>query len=175
MKTEAIYRHVHLQARMMRMGYRRPHGQCAAVRYPELRSASWLSERLARGLTNTAIAAELRCCPTTVATALQWLGRAFGSAPLLAPVDGAQGTHTDGDGLGELQPEGEFPDFGGWFGDASGWWPPEPPVLRVDDGVSTRLDKRQRRARERALGNAIVPQVAVEIFKAINYAIEGAT
>lgn len=44
---------------------------------------------------------------------------------------------------------------------ASGWWQDEPRVARVADGVSDRTH------RLRCLGNAIVPQVAAEIFRAI--------
>lgn len=42
----------------------------------------------------------------------------------------------------------------------------EPTICRMGDGVSTRLDK-YRNARIKALGNAIVPQVAYQIFSAI--------
>lgn len=42
-------------------------------------------------------------------------------------------------------------------------------LCRVDDGVSGGLD---RVARLKGLGNAIVPQIAFEIFKAIEYAIQ---
>jgi DNA (cytosine-5)-methyltransferase 1 len=42
------------------------------------------------------------------------------------------------------------------------YWQVEPPVGRVANGVSGRVD------RIRGLGNAIVPQVALEIFRAIN-------
>ena len=41
-------------------------------------------------------------------------------------------------------------------------WPPEPGVGRVADGVPAQVD------RLRALGNAIVPQVAAEIMRAID-------
>lgn len=41
------------------------------------------------------------------------------------------------------------------------WWEAEPNVGRVADGISSRVD------RLKGLGNAIVPQVAYEIFKAI--------
>lgn len=40
-------------------------------------------------------------------------------------------------------------------------WPTQPPICGRNDGVSNRLD------RIKALGNAIVPQVALQIFKAI--------
>lgn len=49
-------------------------------------------------------------------------------------------------------------------------WTFEPPLCRVDDGVSGRLDRnwnKQRKQRIKALGNAIVPQVAYQIFSAI--------
>jgi DNA (cytosine-5)-methyltransferase 1 len=45
-------------------------------------------------------------------------------------------------------------------------WPAEPGVGRVVNGIPHRVD------RIKALGNAIVPQVAYQIFKAIN-AIQG--
>lgn len=43
------------------------------------------------------------------------------------------------------------------------YFPSQPSVCRGDDGISDRLD------RIKSLGNAIVPQVAFEIFKAIDY------
>jgi DNA (cytosine-5)-methyltransferase 1 len=47
----------------------------------------------------------------------------------------------------------------GWDSD---WWEAEPSVGRVANGVPKRVD------RLKGLGNAIVPQVAYEIFKAID-------
>lgn len=51
----------------------------------------------------------------------------------------------------------------------SGWraleWPTEPPLCGANDGISRRVD------RLRGLGNSIVPQVAYEIFAAINLCI----
>ena len=48
----------------------------------------------------------------------------------------------------------------------SGWrtleWPTEPPLCGANDGISRRVD------RLKGLGNAIVPQVAMQIFEAIN-------
>ena len=55
------------------------------------------------------------------------------------------------------------------------WWqsfPTESPLCRRDDGLSERLDgitfPKWRRESIKAYGNAIVPQVAFEIFKALN-------
>ena len=45
-------------------------------------------------------------------------------------------------------------------------WTLEPPICGVDDGVPAGLDK-NRNKRIGALGNAIVPQVAYQIFKSI--------
>ena len=50
---------------------------------------------------------------------------------------------------------------------AGGWWSSEPAVGRVAHGVSGGLDGRQRRARLRALGNAVVPQCAEVIGRII--------
>ena len=45
-------------------------------------------------------------------------------------------------------------------------WPPEPRLRRMDDGIPTQLD-RQRTARLKALGNAIVPANAAMLGRAI--------
>jgi DNA (cytosine-5)-methyltransferase 1 len=45
---------------------------------------------------------------------------------------------------------------------SDGGWPTQSPVCRRNDGISYRMD------RLKSLGNAIVPQVAYQIFKAIN-------
>jgi len=49
-------------------------------------------------------------------------------------------------------------------GSGGGWdnWPTEPPIRGMDDGVPNRVD------RIKALVNAIVPQVALQIFKTID-------
>jgi DNA (cytosine-5)-methyltransferase 1 len=51
-------------------------------------------------------------------------------------------------------------------------WPTQPPVYHGDDGLSARLDgitlREWRQESIKAGGNAIVPQVAHQIFKAIN-------
>lgn len=50
-------------------------------------------------------------------------------------------------------------------------FPTEPPILRRDDGISQRLDSKTfskwRNQSIKAYGNAIVPQVAYQIFKSI--------
>ena len=58
---------------------------------------------------------------------------------------------------------------------AQGWWrgfPTQSPICTGDDGISDRLDSitfpKWRNESIKAAGNAIVPQVAFEIFKAIN-------
>jgi len=57
--------------------------------------------------------------------------------------------------------------FGGWDN-----FPTQPSLCRRDDGISKRLDgitfSKWRNESIKAYGNAIVPQVAFEIFKAIN-------
>lgn len=59
------------------------------------------------------------------------------------------------------------------FGQPRGWekFPTEPPLCRGDDGLSERLDSitfpKWRKESVKAYGNAIVPQVAYEIFRAI--------
>ena len=57
---------------------------------------------------------------------------------------------------------------------ASGWWPSEPDVGRMVDGLSTRLDGRRRRSRLRSLGNAVVPQCAEVIGRIIVEQMGGA-
>lgn len=61
-----------------------------------------------------------------------------------------------------------FEEVGGQVGQLlpqltpTNWWPSEPGMGRVADGVPNRVD------RVKSLGNAIVPQVAFRIFQAIN-------
>lgn len=59
-------------------------------------------------------------------------------------------------------------------------WPSQPPVCRGDDGLPFDVDglaiplPQWRKLSVKAYGNAIVPQVAYEIFMAINAAVGGA-
>jgi len=64
------------------------------------------------------------------------------------------------DGVREPQPQGGEQNERGWPGDP-GWWAVEPDVGRVANGIPKRVD------RLRCLGNAVVPQVAYQIGKAI--------
>lgn len=56
-------------------------------------------------------------------------------------------------------------------------WPNQPPVCRRDDGISTKLDgitfPTWREKSLKAYGNAIVPQVALELFRAIEIVERG--
>ena len=57
------------------------------------------------------------------------------------------------------------------WSDDDGRWPTQPPVCSGDDGLSDQLDRitlsKLRKESLKAYGNAIVPQVAYEIFKVI--------
>ncbi len=75
-------------------------------------------------------------------------------------------------GVGEKGREGQYgPDIAGYL--PVGWanFPTQPPLCSRDDGVSFGLDRRTfskwRNESIKAMGNAIVPQVALQIFKAI--------
>ena len=69
----------------------------------------------------------------------------------------------------QLQPQGLFSEIGQRIGDEikQSWYEVAQQLCRVDDGVSRRLDS-NRLSRIAALGNAIVPQIAVRLFKAIS-------
>lgn len=78
--------------------------------------------------------------------------------------------HAAGDELGVYGSAGEVEEIGSGRGDhgkrtqgndGGQWWEAEPDVGRVADGISHRVD------RLRCLGNAVVPQQAYPIFRAI--------
>jgi len=78
-------------------------------------------------------------------------------------------TNSNGSGWAKLNPSAvsNWPGF--CSGNVSGiWekWTSEPAICGMDDGISAGLDK-HRNKRIKALGNAIVPQVAYKIFLAI--------
>lgn len=68
------------------------------------------------------------------------------------------------------------PRYRSWmdFEQPNGWqnFPTEPPICGRNDGISTELDRvtisKWRNESIKAYGNAIVPQVALQIFKSIN-------
>lgn len=69
-------------------------------------------------------------------------------------VHGLQGDFSEPQARGDVNGS---PTVTGWEN-----YPSESPICRVDDGIPDRVD------RVKAYGNAIVPQVAYEIFKVIN-------
>lgn len=78
---------------------------------------------------------------------------------------------------GQGRPEGqkcatENKDWKASWSDTNDRWPLESPICSGNDGLSNRLDgitiSKWRSESIKAYGNAIVPQVAFEIFKAIN-------
>lgn len=94
---------------------------------------------------------------------LESVAVARGSREAIAGADGTEGSSADVDraGLPDVQGWGALTERAGWrTPDRSDWWGAEPAVGRVVHGVSSRLDRRGRRQRIHALGNAVVPQVA---------------
>jgi len=81
---------------------------------------------------------------------------------IVNPKGATHGKNCDGGGADCQQDNGNV--LGNDFGNGSQtlrWWSIEPDVGRVAHGIPSRVD------RLKSLGNAIVPQVAVEIFRAI--------
>ena len=85
----------------------------------------------------------------------EWLARSNGSSVSNTASSGRGQRETNGGGGGQGMRENEWAGLAGGRG-----WLPEPPVGRVAHGVPARV------AKLRALGNAIVPHVAVEFIKA---------
>lgn len=84
-------------------------------------------------------------------------------------------TYTYGEGLERPAGQG-LPGDGkqpAWYGQIPGWneWPTQPPVCGRNDGLPRQLDgiafSKWRNASIKAYGNAIVPQVAFELFSTI--------
>jgi DNA (cytosine-5)-methyltransferase 1 len=97
----------------------------------------------------------------------RWQPRALEDTDSLAVGQGRRGRRAPeagelahADSQRQLQPPRLFAYQRGWAGDG-GWWAAEPDVGRVAHGVPARLD------RLRALGNAVVPQVAELIGRRI--------
>ena len=92
-----------------------------------------------------------------------WSGGAHGKGSLLAPDAGEEGrAHGDADSHGEPARaiDGEVGGVPSMASGASAWASP-PEFRRVDDGLSSRVD------RLHALGNAVVPQCAEAIGRLI--------
>ncbi len=103
----------------------------------------------------------------------------IGRVQVVAESKGQQGKHDDigagqarrfaddADRQGQLQPSRFVTDVGGRPNNcfAPEWWATEPNVGRVVHGLSTRLDKRIRAERIKALGNSLVPAQGKEAFK----------
>lgn len=70
-----------------------------------------------------------------------------------------RGVSESNESFKRCQPSGTPSEIGGY-------WETEPGVVRMVHGLSNRVD------RIKGLGNAIVPQVAYQIFKAIDYAMQ---
>lgn len=77
-----------------------------------------------------------------------------------------RGNVPNADGFREQQQKKSKQEIRKWSCDCS-WWETEPDLGRVANGVSARVD------RLRCLGNAVVPQQAYPIFKAIAEFEEG--
>jgi len=76
------------------------------------------------------------------------------------------GALADANGEGQLQQGGFVGEEWRRAGDGRGWWRTEPDVGRVAHGIPARMD------RLRALGNAIVPQVAEVIARRVRALLE---
>lgn len=92
----------------------------------------------------------------------QWSGSAWGGWP--GSQNGYSPTNTMRQGLAEWQEKGFFGSLPAI--ERLEWGNPPAAVHRVDDGIPRRLDP-DRRKRIRALGNAVVPQVAEWIGRQI--------
>jgi DNA (cytosine-5)-methyltransferase 1 len=97
-------------------------------------------------------------------------GEGYDVQPLILPACAVNAPHRRdriwfiaSRGMGEIQARDRWERQSRW---SESWIDVATELCRVDDGVPTGLDRRQRL---KALGNAIVPAVAVEIFKAIAF------
>jgi DNA (cytosine-5)-methyltransferase 1 len=120
-------------------------------------------DRVAGDLAEVGYGCEWHCIPAAYAGAPHLRDRIF----IVAHADdaGLQGHARYGDGIRRSLAPG--PATAGRIppgGDAEGWWLREPGLDRVVDGIPARVD------RTKAIGNAIVPQIAAGIFRAIEEA-----
>lgn len=97
-------------------------------------------------------------------------------------VEGCCGNATDPNGLGQQRQgrpkrqgnSGAYQEWKASWANDDGGWPTESPLLCGDDGLSQQLHgitlPRLRRLSVEAYGNAIIPQILIEIFKGIDTA-----
>ena len=120
-------------------------------------------DRVAGELAEIGYGCEWHCIPAAYVGAPHLRDRIF----IVAHADdpGLQGQSRYGDAIRRAVAPGSIAKSRlSQGGDAEGWWAREPELDRVAHGIPARVE------RTRALGNAIVPQIAEGIFRAIEEA-----
>lgn len=103
---------------------------------------------------------------------IQW-ERVWSNTERVSKKRSAADTNNSGLEIQQCEPEDNAEKFKAIKRNYNGWenWPTQPPICNGDDGISTGLDgitfSKWRTESIKGGGNAIVPQVVLEIFKAI--------